>query len=240
MATRSWPPVVALAVSLCIGTASNAAQTPSAPSRNQTPPGPAGKQPPPAQPSNQAPAAPQVVPAPSVPANQTSPAAAKQAAPPRNATSAVPTPGAPPIPAGVTTPADYLIGPEDVLTIVFWREKDMSGDTTVRPDGRISLPLINDMQAAGLTPEQLRLNITEAASKLRRAADGCSRGETDQQPKGVHHRAGCQARGISAYGANHSDAAHHDSGRPSRVCGRGKHQHRPDRKRPAGQLSLQL
>jgi polysaccharide export outer membrane protein len=72
----------------------------------------------------------------------------------------------PAIPAGVPTPADYVIGPEDVLTVVFWRDKDMSSDVVVRPDGRISLPLLNEVQAAGLTPESLRVQLTEAASKL--------------------------------------------------------------------------
>ncbi len=67
--------------------------------------------------------------------------------------------------AGLPTPPDYLIGPEDVLTIVFWREKEISGDVTVRPDGRISLPLVNDILAAGLTPEQLRVTLNEAAGK---------------------------------------------------------------------------
>ncbi len=70
------------------------------------------------------------------------------------------------IPAGVPTPPDYLIGPEDVLTVVFWRDKDMSSDVSVRPDGKISLPLLNDVQAAGLTPDQLRLQLTEAAAKF--------------------------------------------------------------------------
>jgi polysaccharide export outer membrane protein len=74
-------------------------------------------------------------------------------------------PGAPAAPAGVTPPPDYVIGPDDVLTIIFWREKDMSADVGVRPDGRISLPLLNELQAAGLTPEQLRTNITQAATK---------------------------------------------------------------------------
>ena len=69
------------------------------------------------------------------------------------------------MPAGVVAPADYVIGPDDVLTVIFWREKDMSADVGVRPDGRISLPLLNDVQAAGLTPEQLRVNITQAATK---------------------------------------------------------------------------
>jgi polysaccharide biosynthesis/export protein len=62
-------------------------------------------------------------------------------------------------------PTDYVIGAEDVLTIFFWREKDLTGDVVVRPDGRISLPLVNDIQAAGLTPEQLRANVTQAVSK---------------------------------------------------------------------------
>jgi polysaccharide export outer membrane protein len=70
------------------------------------------------------------------------------------------------IPAGVATPADYVIGPDDVLTVVFWREKDMSTDVAVRPDGMISLPLLNDVKAAGLTPEQLRDELTKAAEKF--------------------------------------------------------------------------
>ena len=69
-------------------------------------------------------------------------------------------------PSGVTLPAGYLIGPEDVLTIVVWREKDMSTDAVVRPDGQISIPLLNDLQAAGLTPDQLKATIETAASKF--------------------------------------------------------------------------
>jgi polysaccharide export outer membrane protein len=68
-------------------------------------------------------------------------------------------------PAGVPTTPDYVIGPDDVLTVIVWREKEMSADVAVRPDGKISLPLLNDVQAAGLTPEQLRGQVTEAASK---------------------------------------------------------------------------
>jgi polysaccharide biosynthesis/export protein len=71
----------------------------------------------------------------------------------------------PEITGGIEPPADYVIGPDDVLTVVFWREKDMSGDVTVRPDGRITLPLVNELHAAGLTPEELRVAIDEAASK---------------------------------------------------------------------------
>jgi polysaccharide export outer membrane protein len=65
----------------------------------------------------------------------------------------------------VPIPPDYVIGPDDQLSIVFWREKEMSGDVVVRPDGKISLPLLNDIQAAGLTPDQLREKLMQAASK---------------------------------------------------------------------------
>jgi len=67
--------------------------------------------------------------------------------------------------AGVALPAGYVIGPEDVLSIVVWREKDMSADAVVRPDGKISLPLLNDLQAGGLTPDQLKATIEKAAAK---------------------------------------------------------------------------
>jgi polysaccharide export outer membrane protein len=63
-------------------------------------------------------------------------------------------------------PTDFVIGPEDVLGIVFWRDETMSGDVTVRPDGNITVPLINEIKAAGLTPEQLRLALLEAAKKF--------------------------------------------------------------------------
>jgi polysaccharide export outer membrane protein len=60
----------------------------------------------------------------------------------------------------------YIIGPSDVLSIVFWREKDMTADVLVRPDGNISLPLLNEIQAAGLTPAQLRDRILKEASRF--------------------------------------------------------------------------
>ena len=50
----------------------------------------------------------------------------------------------------------YKIGPEDVLAISVWRNDALTRDVAVRPDGRISLPLLNDVQAANLTPMQLR------------------------------------------------------------------------------------
>jgi len=67
-------------------------------------------------------------------------------------------------------PSDYVIGVEDVLSVVFWREKDMSAEVVVRPDGKISLPMLNDITAAGLTPEALAEVVTKAGSKLVREA----------------------------------------------------------------------
>ena len=71
----------------------------------------------------------------------------------------------PEVPERFQVPAQYVIGPDDVLSIVFWRDDDLSAEVVVRPDGRISLPLLNDVQAAGLTPDQLRLTIVEAATR---------------------------------------------------------------------------
>lgn len=65
----------------------------------------------------------------------------------------------------VAPPPDYVVGPEDVLGVLFWREPDISGDVTVRPDGRITLPLIGEVRAAGLRPEQLKDQIQAAARK---------------------------------------------------------------------------
>ena len=57
--------------------------------------------------------------------------------------------------------AQYIIGPEDVLLIEVWREKPLSLNVPVRLDGKISLPLVQDVQAAGLTPLQLQEAIAE-------------------------------------------------------------------------------
>src|SRR5215831_2991858 len=62
-------------------------------------------------------------------------------------------------------PPGYVVGSGDVLSIMFWRDKDMSADVIVRPDGKISLPLLNEIMAAGQTPEALRATIVEAAGK---------------------------------------------------------------------------
>src|SRR5712691_6045514 len=66
---------------------------------------------------------------------------------------------------GVTPPADYVIGPEDVLAIVYWRDKDMTTDVVVRPDGKITLPLLNEVTAAGLTTNELRDRLTNESKQ---------------------------------------------------------------------------
>jgi polysaccharide export outer membrane protein len=66
---------------------------------------------------------------------------------------------------GIADPKSYVIGPEDVIAVKVWREADLSGEHMVRPDGRISLPLVSDVEAAGQTPEQLAKAIAEGLSK---------------------------------------------------------------------------
>ena len=68
--------------------------------------------------------------------------------------------------AGVADPQTYIIGPEDIIAVRVWREADLSGEHMVRPDGRISLPLVSDVHAAGQTPEKLARIIAEGLSKF--------------------------------------------------------------------------
>jgi len=60
---------------------------------------------------------------------------------------------------------DYVIGPEDVLHISVWKETELTTTLPVRPDGKISLPLLDDVQASGLTPKQLAASVTEKLKK---------------------------------------------------------------------------
>ena len=61
---------------------------------------------------------------------------------------------------------EYVIGPDDALHIAVWREADLTASLPVRPDGKISLPLLDDVQAAGLTPKQLADSITVKLKKF--------------------------------------------------------------------------
>ena len=59
----------------------------------------------------------------------------------------------------------FLIGPEDVLDVQVWKNAELSRTVPVRPDGKVSLPLVNDIQAAGLTPNELREQLTTRLSE---------------------------------------------------------------------------
>jgi polysaccharide export outer membrane protein len=68
--------------------------------------------------------------------------------------------------AAAVDPKAYIIGPEDLISIRVWREPENSGQFVVRPDGKISVPLVGEIQAAGMTPEKLSLNIAESLQKV--------------------------------------------------------------------------
>jgi polysaccharide biosynthesis/export protein len=74
-------------------------------------------------------------------------------------------------PIAAPLPPSFVIGVSDVLAVTFWRDPRMSGEVTVRPDGMISLPLLNDVRAAGNTPEQLAGVLAGAAAKYITDAD---------------------------------------------------------------------
>lgn len=62
---------------------------------------------------------------------------------------------------------EYLIGPEDLLDVLVWKNcPDLCRTVPVRPDGKVSLPLVNDIQAAGLSPADLRTQLTERLSEF--------------------------------------------------------------------------
>ncbi|MDP8991038.1 MAG: polysaccharide biosynthesis/export family protein [Acidobacteriota bacterium] len=68
-------------------------------------------------------------------------------------------------------PKTYVIGAQDVLMIKVWREMDFTGPYTVRPDGKISMPLVGDVQASGLTPERLGEQLKQALSNFINSPD---------------------------------------------------------------------
>jgi len=70
----------------------------------------------------------------------------------------------PPVKAATEDP-NYMIGAQDVLDISVWKEPELTLSVPVRPDGKISIPLLNDVQAAGLTPTQLAMRITTDLKK---------------------------------------------------------------------------
>jgi polysaccharide export outer membrane protein len=66
----------------------------------------------------------------------------------------------------VQAAGEYVIGPNDILVVTVWREEQLSNEVEVRPDGKISVPLLDDVQAAGLTPIALKQVITERLSEF--------------------------------------------------------------------------
>ena len=103
------------------------------------------------------------------PADATSAADATPAAPAPAAPAPAPLPKTPPVVRNSSTvdmTKEYLIGPEDVLDITVWKNcPDLCRTVPVRPDGKLSLPLVNDVQAAGLTPMDLRQHLTQQLSE---------------------------------------------------------------------------
>jgi polysaccharide export outer membrane protein len=71
----------------------------------------------------------------------------------------------PPPPSVPDSTSEYRIGPGDALSIFVWQNKELSTEVPVRPDGKISLPLINDLVAAGKTPTQLSTDIQDQLKK---------------------------------------------------------------------------
>ena len=90
-----------------------------------------------------------------------------QAAPPAVRT----TPAHPATPATAELPEEYRIGPEDVLAIFVWQNAELSRTVPVRPDGRISLPLVNDVVVSGLTPTQIRQVLLERYREFDKAIE---------------------------------------------------------------------
>lgn len=72
-----------------------------------------------------------------------------------------------PVAAPASAPAresDYIIGPDDVLVVNVWKEPELSRSVLVRPDGKITLPLLKDVEASGSTPNQLQTRIEKGLS----------------------------------------------------------------------------
>lgn len=90
---------------------------------------------------------------------------AEPAAPPQTPAEAAPPEKPEEKAAAPVDPNTYKIGAEDVLRILVWREAELSSVVVVRPDGRITLPLLDEITAVGLTPTQLQAKVTEMLAK---------------------------------------------------------------------------
>jgi len=80
-------------------------------------------------------------------------------------------PSLPSSPLETAAVSDYILGAEDVVEVLVWKNADLSRTVFVRPDGKISLPLIGDVQAAGLTPNELRDSIKALLRKYKKTPE---------------------------------------------------------------------
>lgn len=69
-------------------------------------------------------------------------------------------------PAAKVSSQEYVLGAEDIIFVRVWREPDLSGQVSIRPDGKITMPLVNEVQAAGLTPDALAVRLKDQLSKF--------------------------------------------------------------------------
>ena len=123
----------------------------------------------------------------------------------------------------VDTPAGFVIGPDDVPSIVFWRDKEMSTQVTVRPDGKITLPLLDEVQAAGLTPAALRAQLIDASKRF------FGNPNITVIVKEIHSRKVfitgqvCQARPLHDHDRDDGASAHFDGRRAEGFCRQQQH-----------------
>jgi polysaccharide export outer membrane protein len=104
-----------------------------------------------------------VAPVPSV----STPAPADATAPPAPQNFGVQaTPPAPPAGASADVEPDYVLGPEDVINVNVWKQPELSGSLGIRPDGKVSLPLLGDVTAAGVMPMALAASISDQLKKF--------------------------------------------------------------------------
>jgi hypothetical protein len=100
------------------------------------------------------------------------------------------------------TPPDYVIGADDILHISVWKESEFTQTLPVRPDGKISLPLLDDVQAAGSTPMQL--SDPGKVKEIHCRSAGNHSGDCNEQPQNLCYRRG-HAPGRNGPSAQHDD-----------------------------------
>src|SRR2546428_595319 len=125
-----------------------------------------GRTPPMVSPAAPSAGAPSGMPPAAAPGRPANPATAT---PPATSPGAAGVPAASPVtsvPSGTPIPSDYVIGPGDILQITVWKNETLSRVVPVRPDGKISMPLLHDVSAAGLTAMQLRDKISRALGEF--------------------------------------------------------------------------